>query len=173
MSMYTRCFCCMCMNTYCCDPHTCSCLQPTMCQWYWCLCGQQHMQLCSWVLWGHLLWTRWTAQHTINSATVHVSTRIHAMYLRTHKYWWVCIIYALLIDTQTQLISSDFQPCEVNVCQNDGTCTQSVDLVICDCPEGFAGKQCQTGNTHSTHTAYTMHECNTVIRTRWKPVPHT
>ena len=34
--------------------------------------------------------------------------------------------------------------------------------MICDCPEGFAGKQCQIGNTHSTHTAYTMHECSTV-----------
>ena len=67
----------------------------------------------------------------------------------TYKYWWVCIIYALLVDTQTQLISSDFQPCEVNVCQNGGTCTQSVDLVICDCPEGFSGKQCQTGNTQA------------------------
>ena len=55
------------------------------------------------------------------------------------------MVYALLIDTQTQLISG-FQPCEVNVCQKGGTCTQSVDLVICDCPEGFAGKQCQTGN---------------------------
>ena len=82
------------------------------------------------------------------------------MYVRTYKYWWVCITYALLIDTQTQLISSDFQSCEVNVCQNGGTCTQSVDLVICDCPEGFAGKQCQTGDTCSTHTVYIMQECN-------------
>ena len=77
-----------------------------------------------------------------------------------------CVLYALLIDTQTQLISSDFQPCEVNVCQNGGTCTQSVDLVICDCPEGFGGKQCQTGDTRSTHTVYTSHECSTISRTR-------
>ena len=42
-------------------------------------------------------------------------------------------------------VTTDFKPCEVNVCQNGGTCTQSVDLVTCDCPEGFAGKQCQTG----------------------------
>ena len=81
-------------------------------------------------------------------------------------------IHALLIGTQTQLISSDFQPCEVNICQNGGTCTQSVDLVICDCPEGFAGKRCQTGNTRSTHSVYTLHECSTVLRARWKPV-HT
>ena len=47
-------------------------------------------------------------------------------------------------------------------------CTQSVDLVICDCPEGFAGKQCQTGDTCSTHTVYTLHECSTVLRARWK-----
>ena len=64
------------------------------------------------------------------------------------------------------LISSDFQPCEVNVCQNGGTCTQSVDLVICVCPEGFGGKQCQTGDTRSTHTVYTLHECSGVLRTR-------
>ena len=88
------------------------------------------------------------------------------MYVRTSIGGYVCILYALLIDTQTQLISSDFQPCEVNVCQNGGTCTQSVDLVICDCPEGFAGKQCQTGDTCSTHTVYTSHECSGVLRTR-------
>ena len=91
---------------------------------------------------------------------------LHLCHVRTYKYWWVCILYALLIDTQTQLISSDFQPCEVNVCQNGGTCTQSVDLVICDCPEGFGGKQCQTGDTRSTHTVYTSHECSTISRTR-------
>ena len=73
----------------------------------------------------------------------------------------------------TDLFSSDFQSCAVNVCQNGGTCTQSVDLVICDCPEGFAGKQCQTGDTRSTHTAYTLHECSTVLKARWKPVQHT
>ena len=73
---------------------------------------------------------------------------IYSCHIPTYKYWWVCIIHALLIDTQTQLISSDFQPCEVNVCQNGGTCTQSVDLVICDCPEGFAGKQCQIGTLY-------------------------
>ena len=85
--------------------------------------------------------------------------RMYVCHVHTYKYWWVFITYALLIDTQTQLISSDFQPCEVNVCQNGGTCTLSVDLVICDCPEGFAGKLCQTGNTCSTHTVYTLHEC--------------
>ena len=79
------------------------------------------------------------------------------MQLRNDMMYSLVNVSAAHVYTQTKWISSDIKPCEVNVCQNGGTCTQSVDLVTCDCPEGFAGKQCQTGNTCSTLCACCGH----------------
>ena len=33
--------------------------------------------------------------------------------------------------------------CEVNMCQNNGTCMKHVLTYTCDCPSGFIGAFCQ------------------------------
>ena len=37
-------------------------------------------------------------------------------------------------------------PCLVNPCRNNGTCIYVANSYECQCPEGYEGRYCQTGN---------------------------
>ena len=36
-------------------------------------------------------------------------------------------------------------PCDVNPCQNDGTCTPDGEDFTCQCQSGFTGDMCENG----------------------------
>ncbi len=40
----------------------------------------------------------------------------------------------------------DINECVSNPCRNGGTCVDGVNQYTCDCPDGFLGSTCQTGN---------------------------
>ena len=42
---------------------------------------------------------------------------------------------------------ADIDACSSGPCMNDGICVDGINGFTCTCAEGYAGTQCETGNT--------------------------
>ena len=60
------------------------------------------------------------------------SMPIVLIYLQLHMQFRISILAA--------------HPCSRKPCQNEGTCSPNGSGYKCSCPDGFEGKNCQTGN---------------------------
>ena len=53
----------------------------------------------------------------------------------------MCSIETLNIDFK------DIDECASNPCKNGGTCIENIGGYSCDCPDGYAGENCATGES--------------------------
>jgi collagen type VI alpha len=63
---------------------------------------------------------------------------------------------ATFTDAIKRTICSDDGICSSTVCQNGGSCVESMNTISCQCPAGFGGDRCQFGCQHAADVVFAL-----------------